>query len=92
MCMLSATFERLQVVDFTSFIFLDELTLMSHSPQEKSKNLLILAPFENTVWVFLLFTTFIILGLLKIISLFENYKFKLFKNNQNVKSKLKHST
>lgn len=60
MCMITQTLDRHQVVDYSTFIFMNELTFISQSPKAKSKAWLLLAPFNSEVWT----CTFLSLGML----------------------------
>lgn len=49
-CDISYSRKRLKVVDFASIIYYNELTFMSQSPRQLSRNLLFLKPFPPSVW------------------------------------------
>lgn len=79
MCMIQETLERQEVIDYTLPTFINTHTIMSHSPKEKSKDFLFLAPFNRTLWM-VTFTSFsLILVFLLLINLFhDRKKTKLF--------------
>lgn len=79
--MISQTLERRQVVDFTTYTFVDELTLLSHTPKEKSKDYLVVEPFDDKVWALCFLTAVLTLTFLQVInSLDTNIKLSVLQS------------
>lgn len=70
--MISQTLERRQVIDYTTFTFIDEMTLLSNSPRPKTKDwFLVLAPFDRFVWGCVLLTVLSLMALFKVLMIFS---------------------